>query len=71
LYDYIFAEVSDVSGLGSFYESDYFDGVCGLAFEAKAVDGTKTFLSALADQLDHNVFSIWLGDDPTGNRCGG
>eukprot|EP00298_Acanthocystis_sp_HF-20_P001257 c11658_g1_i1.p1 GENE.c11658_g1_i1~~c11658_g1_i1.p1 ORF type:complete len:392 (+),score=142.17 c11658_g1_i1:64-1239(+) len=59
----VFAEISDVSGLGTAYSIGKFDGILGLAWPSISVDGVTPVFTNLVNggQLDQNVFSFALG----------
>jgi len=58
----IFAEVTDVSGLGAAYSLGKFDGILGMGFYSISVDGTPTVFDDLYSQglVDQNLFAFYL-----------
>jgi len=66
----IFAEVTDVSGLGLAYSVGKFDGILGLAFDSISVDDTPTVLDGLVKQglISAPIFGVYLsnGDGTSG-----
>jgi len=66
--DYLFAEVSDVSGLGVGYSIGKFDGICGLGWDSISVDGVQTPVQALvaSGQMPEPVFGFYIGDNKQG-----
>jgi len=63
--DYLFAEVTDVSGLGLGYTIGKFDGICGMGWDSISVDGVQTPLQALlaSGKMTEPVFAFHLGKD--------
>ena len=57
---YTFAEVDDVSGLGSAYGVGKFDGICGMGWDDISVDGVQAPLRALVEsgKLDDQVYAF-------------
>jgi hypothetical protein len=68
LVNYTFAQVDDVSGLGSLYKKSRFDGILGLGFGQIATARVPTVFEALAKskQLNELVFGFYLGDHSQG-----
>merc|ERR1712050_481179 len=65
--DYLFAEVTDVSGLGVGYTLGKFDGICGMGWDSISVDGVQTPVQALiASKLPEPVFGFYIGDNKAG-----
>jgi len=63
----IFAEVTDVSGLGAAYKMGKFDGILGLAFPALSVNHVPTAFQNLVSQgfVSNPEFSFYLGNSRT------
>jgi len=59
----MFAEITDVSGLGLAYGMGKFDGILGLAFPSIAVDGLTPVFNNIFEQglVEDDVFSFKLG----------
>jgi len=68
--DYLFAEVTDVSGLGLGYNSllGHFDGIAGLGWDSISVDGVQTPLQALiaSGELAEPIFAFFMGNNADG-----
>jgi len=66
--DYLFAEVTDVSGLGVGYSIGKFDGICGMGWDSISVDGVQTPVQALvaSGKLAEPVFGFYIGDNRNG-----
>ncbi|CAD7960924.1 unnamed protein product [Amoebophrya sp. A120] len=62
---YVFAEITDVSGLGMAYAAGKFDGILGLGWSTISVDGIPTVVQSLIDQklIDQPAFSFFLGTE--------
>lgn len=65
--DYLFAEVTDMTGLGKLYTSTPMDGILGLAFTGIAQDGCISPIRVLAESggLADPVFAFYLGPGKT------
>jgi len=63
----LFAEITDVSGLGAAYALGKFDGILGMAYQSISVDKIPTiFQNMLAQKvIDEPVFAFYLSNDPT------
>jgi hypothetical protein len=63
--DQVFAEILDVSGLGSAYSAGKFDGILGLAWPSISVDGVVPVFTNLVEDgvLEQPVFSFSLGKE--------
>jgi len=63
----VFAEITDVSGLGVAYALGKFDGILGMAYQSISVDHIPTiFQNMLAQKvIDEPVFAFYLSDDPS------
>jgi len=61
--DQLFAEITNVKGLGMAYSLGKFDGILGLAFPSISVDGMETVVYNMFNQglIPNNVFSFYLG----------
>jgi len=59
----LFAEVTDVSGLGQAYTLGKFDGILGMAYDSISVDHVETPFHNLVDdgKVEKAVFSFYLG----------
>jgi len=66
--DYLFAEVTDVSGLGVGYSIGKFDGICGMGWDSISVDGVQTPVQALvaSGKLAEPVFGFYIGNNKAG-----
>jgi len=63
--DMVFAEISNVKGLGLAFAIGKFDGILGLGWPSISVDGIKPVFTQLVESgvLDSNVFSFYLPSD--------
>jgi hypothetical protein len=63
----IFAEVTDVSGLGAAYKMGKFDGILGLAFPVLSVNKVPTAFSNVVSQglIEDALFSFYLSNSAT------
>jgi hypothetical protein len=61
----LFAEITDVSGLGLAFKLGKFDGILGLAFPSISVNGVPVVFEMMIDQglVDEPVFSFYLTSD--------
>jgi len=70
LWNFTFAEVTEMKGLGSLYTSSVssFDGILGLGFGELAVGGVPSVMRALnsSGQLEEPIFSFFLGTGENG-----
>jgi len=66
--DYLFAEVTDVTGLGAAYKFGKFDGICGMGWDSISVDKVQTPLQALlaSKQMPEPVFGFYIGNNRAG-----
>lgn len=64
VHDQIFAEVTDVSGLGAAYKMGKFDGILGLAFGVLSVNKVPTAFENLVSQglITNAEFAFYLGN---------
>lgn len=62
--DQIFAECTDVSGLGSAFKLGKFDGILGMAFSTISQLGNPTVFEAAYNQglVNQPIFSFYLGN---------
>jgi len=65
--DVLFAEVTDVSGLGLAFKVGKFDGILGLAWPRISVNGVPTVFQLMVEQglVDEPVFTFYLTSDGT------
>jgi hypothetical protein len=63
----LFAEITDVSGLGAAYAIGKFDGILGMAYQSISVDKIPTIFQNMLEQkvIDEPVFAFYLSDDTT------
>jgi len=63
----MFAEITDVSGLGLAYGLGKFDGILGMAYQSIAVDNIPTIFQNMLEQkvIDEPVFAFYLSNDPS------
>jgi len=63
----LFAEITDVKGLGPAYALGKFDGILGMAYQAISVDKIPTiFQNMLAQKvISEPVFAFYLSEDPS------
>lgn len=61
----MFAEITDVSGLGAAFLLGHFDGILGLAFDTISVLGLPTVFNNMIDQklVDEPVFAFYLTNE--------
>jgi len=64
----LFAEITDVSGLGAAYKLGKFDGILGMGFSSISVYNITTVFENLVKQkaVEQNVFAFYLGSRAVG-----
>jgi len=62
----LFAEITDVSGLGPAYALGKFDGILGMAYQSISVDHIPTIFQNMLEQkvIEKPVFGFYLSNDP-------
>lgn len=60
----LFAEITDVKGLGAAYAAGKFAGILGLAFQSISVDGIPPVFQSMVEQklVDEPVFAFYLSN---------
>lgn len=61
----LFAEITDVSGLGAAYALGKFDGILGMAFQSISVDHIPTIFQDMLEQkvIEEPVFAFYLSEE--------